>query len=141
MTDNISIGISLNGEPYDAGRALAKLHARRGPRPVLSQEKADDLAAPALHGKVVNPKQRLNLRGDHKFMLLAKKGDKFNLWMQAKPTGRGRAPTEISVKLKDPQKKTVKAFEILSDGAEHTFPVTAERDGMYLLEMNTKGSS
>ncbi|NQT89175.1 right-handed parallel beta-helix repeat-containing protein [bacterium] len=139
VTDTISVDISLNGTSYDVRPALAKLHARRGPRPVLSKEKPERLAAPEVHDEVVNPKQRLNLRGDHKLMLLAKKGDRINLWMQANPTSRSGKPGTVSAVLRDPRKKAVKTFDILSDGTEHSFPVTAGRDGMYVLEINTRG--
>jgi len=139
VADDIRVDISRNHKPYDVRAILEEMHARRGPRPVLSNEKAEDLAAPAVNGEVVNPKQRLNLRGDHKFMLLARKGDRINLWIRANPIVKGRKPARIGAILKDPRNKSVKTGDILSDGRQQSFSMTAGRDGMYVLEIRTNG--
>ena len=140
VTGDVEIDVRRNGEKFDLGPVLAALPAARREKIELTAETAEGLAAPAVTGEVLNPKPpTLNLRGSHTMLLLARKGDRFSLWVKGDPLAANRPPGRIACRLQDPKGKAVESFEIMADGSEKTISVTAAVDGMYKFLISTAG--
>ncbi len=140
VAKDVQVDVTLNGEKYDVAPILAALLPSQREKIELTTEKLDGLVAPAVTGEVLNPKvPTLNLRGSYTLLLLARKGDRFSVWVKAEPVIPGRPPAKTTFQLKDPKDKTVERFEMTTDGSEKTITVTAALDGMYKFLLPTAG--
>jgi len=140
VTGDVEIVASRNCEKVDLGPLLAALPPSRREKIELTTETTEGLAAPAVSGEVLNPKApSLNLRGSHTMLLLARKGDRFSLWVKGEPLGTRRPPGKIACRLQDPKGKAVESIEMVADGSEKTISVTAALDGVYKFLISTGG--